>query len=165
MSELEMPKLKENKLRELWIMRHGLAESNFDTDFNRALSGVGALQAKDIAFQLKNEESLPKEMLVSPFRRTQETAAVIHEILELSNPFETEDMLVHFADHKLLGDFLLAANKESLIVVSHMPIVARLTQYLVPECQIYGFETAQTVKIIFHDDGTGKVEKVYLPSS
>lgn len=160
-----MSELKEAKLKELWIMRHGLAESNFDTDFNRALSEVGAQQAKDVAFQLKTEDSLPKEMLVSPFRRTQETATVVHEVLGLSKAFETEDMLVHFADHKLLGDFLLASNKESLIVVSHMPIVARLTQYLVPDCQIYGFDTAQTVKVVFQDDGVGKVEKIYLPSS
>ncbi|TQV86535.1 phosphohistidine phosphatase SixA [Aliikangiella coralliicola] len=151
-------------LKTLWIMRHGLAESEFDTDFNRALSAVGKSQAADVAEQLiKTEVELPDNMLVSPFRRTQETAQIVHQSLAIDKPFETEDLLVHFADPHLLGDFLLAAKFEKLIVVSHMPIVARLCQYLSPDCEIYGFQTAQVVKIEFDKNGVGKVNHSYLP--
>lgn len=137
-------------LETLWIMRHGLAESEFDTDFNRALSAVGAAEAESVAQQMVNaEDILPQHMLVSPFRRTQETAKIVHGKLGLEAEFETEDMLVHFADHKLLADYLLTRSEKRLMVVSHMPIVARLCQYLDPSCQIYGFHTAQTVRLDF----------------
>ena len=154
-----------SQLKTLWIMRHGLAEAEFDSDFNRALSEVGAQQARDITNQLKQAADQPQEMLVSPFRRTQDTAKIVHQGLGIAQPFETEDMLVHFADHKILGDYLLACNKPSLMIVSHMPIVARLTQYLDPGCEIFGYQTAQTVKLDFAEDGKAKVTKVYLPAS
>ncbi len=157
-------------LRTLWIMRHGLAEESYDSDFSRRLSKVGELQAANVAEQLFNEsqQQLPRDMLVSPFSRTQTTARIVHKKLKLSNPFETDEMLVHFANHKVLGDFLLASPYRDLIIVSHMPIVARLCQYLAPECEIYGFQTAQLVRMDFiegDEQKVGKVSKVYLPIS
>jgi len=150
----------------LWIMRHGLAQTEFESDFSRALSDIGKAQALDIARQLKNSgDPLPSKMLVSPFKRTQQTADIVHRELELNTPFETEEMLVHFADHQLLGDFLLANEFNDLMIVSHMPIVARLCQYLSPGCNIYGFNTAQVIRLKLPETGAAKVEKVYLPEA
>ncbi|MGX5174527.1 phosphohistidine phosphatase SixA [Aliikangiella sp. IMCC44653] len=152
------------KIKNLWIMRHGLAESDFDTDFNRALSSTGHQQSLDIAQQLKRELIKPEYMLVSPFKRTQQTAELVHQGLGMSAPFETEEMLVHFADHQVLGDYLSCSEHSNLMVVSHMPIVAKLTQYLAPSCAIFGFQTAQVV----HLENNGKyfeLVKSYLPSS
>jgi len=144
-------------------MRHGLAENKFESDFTRALSEVGKKQAESVAKQLiQNEKSLPKKMLVSPFKRTQETANVVHSFLGLSEPFENEELLVHFADPKILGDFLITSGHEELIVISHMPIVAELCQYIQPGCDIYGFQTAQVVKFEFDLDGVASMEKIYL---
>ncbi len=150
-------------------MRHGLAVDNFESDFSRALSDTGKKQADDVANQLLAESSrLPANMLVSPFARTQSTAKIVHQTLGLSNPFETEDLLVHFADHKTLGDFLLASRYQNLMIVSHMPIVAQLCQYLSPDCDIYGFQTAQIVELNFAQETSqnniGRVKNVYLPS-
>jgi phosphohistidine phosphatase len=154
-------------LRRLWIMRHGLAEDSFESDFTRPLSKTGELQAANVAEQLiKDSNQLPRDMLVSPFSRTQSTAKIVHKILGLSHPFETNEMLVHFADHQILGDFLLAGPYRDLIIVSHMPIVARLCQYLAPGCEIYGLETAQLVRMDFDEsnNAAARVAKVYLPS-
>jgi len=156
-------------------MRHGLAEEHFESDFSRPLSKVGEFQVKSVAKQLLNDSSdlsadfnLPTDMLVSPFSRTQATAKIVHNILEITNPFETEEMLVHFADHKILGDYLLASPHQNLIIVSHMPIVARLCQYLSPNCGINGFQTAQLVRMDFDTSGSqnnnGRVGKIHLPS-
>lgn len=154
-------------LRTLWIMRHGLAEDSFDSDFTRPLSKTGELQAANVTEQLiQDSEKLPRDMLVSPFSRTQSTAKIVHKKLGLTHPFETDEMLVHFADHKILGDFLLASPYRDLIIVSHMPIVARLCQYLAPGCEIYGFQTAQIVRIDFDDsaNNVARLGKIYLPS-
>jgi phosphohistidine phosphatase len=155
-------------LKSLWVMRHGLAESQFSDDFSRQLSPVGREQALDVSRQIKADtHSLPTHMIASPFARTQATAKVVHAALEIVPPFETDDMLVHFADHKTLGDFLLACEYESLIIVSHMPIVGYLCQYLAPGCEIFGFQTAQVVRLGIEHSGSSAplvhVEKTYLP--
>lgn len=141
-------------LENLWIMRHGLAESEFESDFTRPLSEVGKLQAQDTISQLLNSsEVLPSEMLASPLARTQSTAKVAFDLLGLKKPFKTEKLLVHSADHRVLGDFLLASSYTNLIVVSHMPIVAYLVQYLVPQAELIGFQTAQIAHIEFSNSG------------
>ncbi|MCF6193881.1 MAG: histidine phosphatase family protein [Kangiellaceae bacterium] len=155
-------------LNNLWIMRHGLAVEQFETDFSRALSKTGELQADNVAEQLlAAKSSLPTEMLVSPFARTISTANIVHRKLALKNSYKTDEMLVHFADHKILGDFLLASEYQHLLIVSHMPIVARLCQYLAPACEIYGFQTAQVVRLDFEqttsDESVVKVSQIILP--
>jgi len=155
-------------LKKLWIMRHGLAVDQFDTDFNRALSKTGELQAENVAEQLlATGSSLPTEMLVSPFARTISTANIVHKKLSLKNSYKTDEMLVHFADYKILGDFLLASEYQHLLIVSHMPIVARLCQYLAPGCEIYGFQTAQIVRLDFEqitsDESVAKMTQIILP--
>jgi len=156
-------------LTTLWIMRHGLAVDHFESDFSRELSKVGESQAKSVVEQLlEDTDDLPTDMLVSPFSRTQSTAKIVHQVLGMTKPFETEEMLVHFADHKILGDYLLASSYRNLIIVSHMPIVARLCQYLSPNCGINSFQTAQLVKMNLEEDESknisGRVSKIYLPS-
>ncbi len=143
-------------------MRHGLAESQFAEDFTRQLSKRGEQQALNIAEQIrKNETILPTAMLASPFSRTQSTANIVHQKLGLINPIKSEDMLVHFGDHKILGDFLLACDYEHLIIISHMPIVARLCQYLVSGCNIQGFRTAQTIRLDFtYNDPSEPIIKI-----
>ena len=139
-------------LKNLWIMRHGLAVDQYQTDFDRALSKTGEMQARDVSQQLLERGSpLPTGMLVSPFARTISTANIVHQELSLQMDYETDEMLVHFADHKILGDFLLASQYKKLLIVSHMPIVARLCQYLSPKYEVYGFKTAQIVRLDFED--------------
>jgi phosphohistidine phosphatase len=160
-------------LSSLWIMRHGLAVDHFESDFTRELSKTGEQQVIDVGLQLKTHNlQQPTEMLVSPFSRTLSTAKIMHKILSIEKAFETDEMLVHFADHKILADFLLASQFTNLLIVSHMPIVASLCQYLVPGCDIYGFKTAQIVKIEFDNSRThessdvpvGRIVGQYLSS-
>ena len=157
-------------LQNLWIMRHGLAVVRYQTDFDRALSKIGAMQAESACQQLlETGQPLPKQMLVSPFARTLSTADIVHNKLALESPYETDEMLVHSADHKILADFLLASEYQSLLIVSHMPIVARLCQYLSPGCDIYEFQTAQIVRLDFEQRSAEelrvKVAQIISPES
>ncbi len=156
-------------LKSLWIMRHGLAESQFESDFSRPLSMVGSSQAKNVATQIRHDSELqPLNMLVSPFARTQSTAEIVHLTLSMKEAFETDKMLVHFADHRILGEFLMSCDFEYLILISHMPIVAYLCHYLCNNIQVNGFETAQAVRLDFYlDSSINKIHvmhnKTYLP--
>ena len=144
-------------------MRHGLAESQFDSDFNRALSQVGASEATNVANQiLASGLPLPERLLVSPFRRTQETANYVCQAWGRKADYETEAMLVHSGDHRILGDYLLSLNTANVMVISHMPIVAYLSQYLADGCNIHGFRTAQTINLQFDKHGRGAVSEQFL---
>lgn len=131
-------------------MRHGLAESRFESDFTRPLSLIGAEQVTSVANQIKQADKLqPIHMLASPFARTQSTAKIVHSTLSMVQPFQTEEMLVHFADHRILGEYLKSCEFEYLILISHMPIVAYLCNSLCNNIQMNGFETAQVVRLDF----------------
>jgi phosphohistidine phosphatase len=150
-------------LENLWIMRHGLAESQFESDFTRPLSKVGVLQTENTISQLMaNSDVLPTQMLASPLARTQSTAKIAHLKLNLQQPFKTDSSLVHSADHRLLGDYLLASDYQNLIIVSHMPVVAYLVQYLVPQSEMMGFQTAQIAHLAFdRKNQQAQVQNVY----
>ena len=137
-------------LKSLWVMRHGLAESNFQEDFSRKLSNIGAQEVESVSEQIKLDGGVqPLNILASPFARTQSTAQIVHSHLGIKNNIQTDEMLVHFADHRVLGEYLLNCNFEYLIIVSHMPIVAYLCRYLCSDGELGGFQTAQTVRLDF----------------
>jgi phosphohistidine phosphatase len=153
-------------LKNLWVMRHGQAEGFMDTDFNRALTSRGQQQVEDVIQQLISDpenEIKPSDMLASPFVRTQQTAKIAYDLLNIQTPLETEEMLVHSASEKVLGDYLLACDYENLIIVSHMPIVACLCHYLSPNIKIMGFSTAQIVQLSFNSERKACMTKSYLP--
>ncbi|MBV1911484.1 MAG: histidine phosphatase family protein [Kangiellaceae bacterium] len=155
-------------LRNLWVMRHGLAEDQFESDFSRELSELGAKQAKSVANQIKDSSSLqPSFMLASPFARTQYTAEIVHQTLDIKEPFQSEESLVHFADHQLLGEFLLSSSYQDLIIISHMPIVSDLCSYLTNGETVLNFKTAQAVRIQLpvetEQPYIGKIEEIFLP--
>ena len=105
---------------------------------------------------------MPETILVSPFKRTQQTADHLIETLGFSGTRESDEMFVHFADHELAASYLDAHPATQLMVVSHMPIVARMSRYLDPNCGIDGFQTAQIVR--FQRVGNSlKMDKIYLP--
>jgi len=127
------------------------------------------LQVEDVIHQLlsdveKSPKPKPCYMLASPFRRAQQTAQIAHKLLGLDLELETEEMLVHSADEKVLGDYLLASNFNNLMIVSHMPIVACLCHYLSPSSQVIGFKTAQIAKLSIDDAKNVVIDKVYLPN-
>lgn len=151
-------------MKSLWIMRHGMAKKKFQTDRSRELSVTGRAQALDVARQLRaDKDDLPRQMLVSPFVRTQQTAQIVHQTLDIKTPFEVEELLVYSADYKMLATYLLASDFDKLIIVSHMPLVANLCQYLAAE-NIFSFQTAQVVKLDFISSAKAKLSKIYLPA-
>jgi len=146
----------------IWIMRHGLAENQFDSDFNRALSATGAKQAQSVAQQIMADGLMPTRLIASPYRRTQETAQVVRDTLGLDLPIESDEQFVHFADHRVAASYLAALDDPAVMVISHMPIVAKMSQYLDASLTLSGFQTAQALRF---DKTAGQLRatKNYLP--
>ena len=65
--------------RQIYLVRHGLAEdvSESGADFDRALTPTGVRKMEAAALGLRAIGVQPARVITSPYRRAQETAAVL----------------------------------------------------------------------------------------
>lgn len=110
---------------ELILWRHAEAEDGIP-DAARKLTDKGVKQAKKMSGWLK--ENLPQDthIIVSPAKRTQQTAQA------LSHEFETVDRIRPGAR---VEDILAAANwpdaQGAVVVVGHQPTLGEVAEYLI----------------------------------
>lgn len=112
----------------IFILRHGQAEAYQADDASRRLTEKGQidteLMIKQQMIQLQNIDSI----WASPLVRAQQTAKIAASIL--NKPFETREHLEPEADCKKLLAQLQIENKQSLLLVSHLPLVGILANRL-----------------------------------
>jgi len=109
---------------DLLLWRHADAEDGIP-DSGRALTKKGLKQAKQVAQWLKPR--LPRDclILVSPAKRTQQTAAA------LDLPYTTDDRIgtrANFADILAAADW--PRRKGAVLVVGHQPTLGRIAARL-----------------------------------
>ncbi len=118
---------------ELFVLRHGHAESEAPKDSLRALSTLGKQEVEQ-AIQA-NVESLAgvQRLLVSPYLRAQQTATIAAELLGTKST-ETCDLIVpggrpsEVIQH--VYDYAESHNLDSIMLVSHQPLVGVLIDEL-----------------------------------
>jgi len=120
-----MPDLDTASTMDLILWRHAEAEDGFP-DLARALTSRGHKQAMHMARWLN--ERLPKdtEILVSPAKRTQQTAEA------LGRPFKTCPEIGTHADaaHVLSSAGWPEGNKRSVLIVGHQPTLGQVAALL-----------------------------------
>lgn len=109
---------------DLILWRHAEAEDS-DPDFERRLTGRGQKQANQMAHWLKRHLPEQYRLLVSPTKRTQQTARA------LSNRFEVMPELAVGASREMV----LAASgwphaKGTVVVVGHQPSLGQVAAWL-----------------------------------
>lgn len=137
----------------LVLVRHGEAEPLRTTDAGRALTAHGRRQAehtgKWLAQRLEGEGGLC--LLASPYRRAQETAAILGNILGV--PCRTVAAITPDEDvQRALAAIEADASGAVVVVVTHMPLVADIAGWIehgvyaeghrfrLAEARIYGLE-------------------------
>lgn len=114
------------------LLRHGEAEAIRSTDAERALTDKGFEQARATAAWLLQEMkgAGSVRILASPYRRAQETAGVVGEMLGL--PVHTQNDITPDVDPRQALSALekCIRSAEWVVVVSHMPLVAALSAWL-----------------------------------
>lgn len=114
----------------LVLIRHGEAEAHAASDAERALTMRGRQQAQETAQWLSLRHAGDVLVMSSPYRRAQETAAVLLGHLPgaqtLIVPHITPDDDVRTA----LKAIAEQASADVVVVVSHMPLLARLAEWL-----------------------------------
>jgi phosphohistidine phosphatase len=151
-------------MRSLWIMRHGNAEWDAPSDRERQLSQSGTEQVASVAKKLDLE--FPLDIWFSPFVRAQQTCEQLTEHLQ-QKPIHAieEPLLTPDSDPDMLVELINATESKQLMLVSHMPLVGRLTKQLTGDERVAGYQTAQIVKCIKADDGDWQLAAIYSPDN
>lgn len=150
------------------LIRHGQAETLKTTDAERALTPVGEWQAQQTAAWLVNHGYQLDGLFASPYKRAQQTALFLAEAMDVH--LTTCEHLTPDSDPLAAINWLeqLELPETSVIaLVCHMPIVGRLTSFLLTGSARHdvGFYLAEA-KIIDSEalaPGLGKTVAQFVP--
>ncbi|TBU91309.1 phosphohistidine phosphatase SixA [Stutzerimonas kirkiae] len=113
----------------LWLLRHGEAERRTLHDPDRHLTDEGRLEVAHNARRLQGEPL--QVMLVSPYRRAQQTADVVRQALGYEGAYETHDWLIPDAEPEEAMRQLDRRSETHILLVTHQPFVGALAGWLV----------------------------------
>ena len=121
---------------QLFIMRHGEAQHQAESDMQRELTEYGISEVSDMARLLKEEQF--DLVIVSPFVRAVQTADILIKQLSLTTPIIECELITPAGSAEQVHDYIdgLLAEKEykKILLVSHMPVIC----YLLAELTIGG---------------------------
>jgi phosphohistidine phosphatase len=138
----------------LVIMRHGEAEPQYLSDSERQLTAAGQAEVSQMAEWLHHHYSAFDQIFSSPYRRTQQTAALLVQKSVSTQAVEVNTDLVPEGNAQLVVDFLdtlYAENPQArILLVSHMPLVSFLVEAFTRSGQTPIFDTAGVACIDYH---------------
>ncbi|MDE1166297.1 MAG: phosphohistidine phosphatase SixA [Pseudomonas sp.] len=108
----------------LWVLRHGEAQGHAARDDLRELTAHGREQVLRSAAQLLGQPL--DAILVSPYVRAQQTAALVHDVLGFEQPLVTVPWLTPESDPQVVIDHLGDHAQGNVLLVSHQPLVGAL---------------------------------------
>ncbi|WP_341501552.1 phosphohistidine phosphatase SixA [Gallaecimonas sp. GXIMD4217] len=146
------------------IMRHGQAVPQAPSDAERSLTARGEEEAWAQGNWLKSQGLVPSRLFVSPYRRTRQTAAQVGAAFANVEPV-TLDELTPSGNLQAVTDLIhgYLGSDETLLLVSHMPLVAYLVEALVPGQAPLAFATGQIIWLQ-EEQGRLRIQAQRLPS-
>ena len=119
---------------ELYIVRHGDAGQAMlvrgRADDERELTRDGRKETAAVAKALRALGCSPNRIGTSPLPRARQTAEILAEALDAEKELETCKFLSPGSDAEALIRWLRDARAESVMIVGHMPDLARLASAL-----------------------------------
>lgn len=138
----------------IYIMRHGQAGMNAKTDEQRPLTEQGIEEsihmARWLAPQLTDSFSL---VIHSNYLRARQTWQAISAELPAAREVEESGEITPYGDPAFVASYLtaLAATHDSILMVSHLPLVGYLVQSLCPAAGAPMFATSGMACIEWQD--------------
>ncbi len=114
----------------LFFMRHGEAEDYAQTDAERTLTKRGKENSQRIAKAIVARVSCPNIILASPYRRAQQTAEIVQAAFSNAVTIETCDLITPDDDPMKAIRYIGSREEQSIIVVTHNPIVTSMVNLL-----------------------------------
>lgn len=135
----------------IFIMRHGQAEHFAASDAERALTDLGRSASVTVA-QRCVEQGISHfdKVLVSPYLRAQQTWYEISKYFSAES-VETSDDITPYGDSEQVFDYISAIadheKLDSILLVSHLPLVGYLTSEFVTDMMPPMFPTSGIIGI------------------
>ncbi|WPO98587.1 phosphohistidine phosphatase SixA [Pseudomonas sp. HR96] len=108
----------------LWVLRHGQAQNRAASDAQRELTERGREEVRESAAHLIGQ---PLEaILVSPYLRTQQSAALVREVLGFAPELVTMPWLTPDSEPAEVIEQLEELPWEHVLLVSHQPLAGAL---------------------------------------
>lgn len=141
-------------IRSLALLRHGLASGQAP---EAALLPEGGAYLRRLAAVLEAGGWRPKRVLSSPYVRARESAAIMLGALSLALPVELlPDLIPESEPDEALRAIAEAAPLDSpVLVVSHLPLVGRISQELIGDDP--GFSPGTFVEILREGEGPARL--------
>lgn len=138
---------------QVFIMRHGQASFEAQSDAARPLTPQGELEAQMMGKWLSKMGHAPELIWVSPYMRAQQTFEQVGQHFTQKHQVKTMAMVTPSGSAKDVHDLLdgeLALNHiEQLLIVSHMPFVSYLVAELTQQQKAPIFQTAGICEIAY----------------
>ncbi|EKO3564407.1 phosphohistidine phosphatase SixA [Vibrio metschnikovii] len=136
------------------IMRHGEAEHYADSDAERALTEAGQTASAAVARVFAKQSGLDQfdKVLVSPYLRAQQTWQAISGYFSVAK-VETCDDITPYGQAEDVFEYLVALIQteqlETLLIISHLPLVGYLVAELVAGLPAPMFPTSGAIGLEF----------------
>ncbi|EHH5782640.1 phosphohistidine phosphatase SixA [Salmonella enterica] len=143
---------------QVFIMRHGDADLDAASDSVRPLTSCGCDESRLMANWLKGQKVDIERVLVSPFLRAEQTLDVVGDCMNLPAQVDVLPELTPCGDVGLVSAYLHAlANEEieSVLVISHLPLVGYLVSELCPGETPPMFTTSAIANVTLDKSGKG----------
>ena len=116
---------------DIYLLRHGIAESHAVTDAERDLTAEGRQKVREVMTVARRAVARPVVMVSSPYRRAMATAKIAAEVLDHSEPIQESRALVPEGDVRAVWDEIrLHSGGKSIMLVGHQPMFSSLGAYL-----------------------------------
>lgn len=129
----------------IYIMRHGQASLQANTDEERQLTVTGRDDSARMAQWLSKFEPSLDCVLFSPYVRAAQTWDVICNFFDTKTVEVCKDV-TPYGDAEHMADFLLALSEQhdydTMLIVSHLPVVSYLVAALTTDRQLPSFSTS-----------------------
>lgn len=141
----------------IYIMRHGEAQNFAPSDAERPLTARGESHSEQMATQLASQLTTGLDMVwVSPYLRAQQTWQAMAKHLPEPKRLMTIDEITPYGEAEDVTAYLKAVitveRPETVLVVSHLPLVGYLTAEIVPGLQPPMFRTSAIAAIDYQPD-------------
>ncbi|WP_237466404.1 phosphohistidine phosphatase SixA [Vibrio stylophorae] len=135
----------------IYIMRHGEAQSFAPSDAERPLTQYGEWQSQQVMAELAAQVGTLDRVWVSPYLRAQQTWQAVASTLPKPHLVQTMAEITPHGDEMDVAMLLQASAEvdgfDSILIISHLPLVGYLAATLVPEIQPPMFATSSVLAI------------------
>lgn len=141
----------------IFIMRHGEAQNFAPSDAERPLTPRGEAQSRQMAEWLAQQLDGQLAMAwVSPYLRAQQTWQTMTDALPAPAKLMTVEDITPYGDAEDVAAYVKAVvdleRPETLVIVSHLPLVGYLTAELVVGMQPPMFQTSAIAAIDYNPE-------------